>query len=580
MSLQYENIDTKFNRYSVIPSNPKSSDSSLDSSSSITNTNEFSIFIKFFALIFFIWYIVVLSIAYNGFFEIIFKFTNKTRNKILNSIRIDSNNNSNNNNNNEDELLIDDDQLEGVTILRPLKGVDSEMEICLRSCLEQDYPSDKLEILFCVQDNNDSSINLVKRLLNEYKNINAKLLIDDDPNNKYYYGPNPKVNNLSKGYEKASNDILWILDSNVWCRKDILKRSVISLIKSLDNGNPTYNFNTKKGKQVKLVHHVPLAISLNEKTSSYKYLGTKLDEMFLSTSHSKFYVSFNKLSVAPCVNGKSNLYRRSELDNAVRKMGENYEPSNNGQSGDTYRDAAYYSQFNYQGLRFFARYIGEDNMIGIALWDYGKGRTGMTGDCVVQPLGNTKSSSSIISYCNRRIRWLRVRKYMVLMATLLEPTTECLLCGFYGTFGISILFLNSTFNRTYFVLHVLIWYLTDYIQSYKLFNCIKDVNSLSVPSSLSSENLNSFSSNTTSTSTSTSSSTITIPYFLNDSFITDFRIGKFKLKSFKKFSPIWLLREILALPIWIIAFLGSKINWRGQYFIIKSDLSAERLRNQ
>ncbi|GME73455.1 unnamed protein product [[Candida] boidinii] len=568
MSLQYENIDTKFNRYSVIPSNSQSQSSSLKTESSITNTNEFSMFIKLFAVIFFIWYIVVLSLAYNGFFEIMFKFTNKTKNKILNSIRIG--------NNDEDELLVDDDQLEGVTILRPLKGVDPEMEICLRSCLEQDYPLNKLEILFCVQDNNDSSINLVRRLLNDYKHVNAKLLIDDDPNNKYYYGPNPKVNNLAKGYERASNDILWILDSNVWCRKDTLKRSVISLTKSLDNGNPTYNFDTKKGKQVKLVHHVPLAISLNEKASSYKYLGTKLDEMFLSTSHSKFYVSFNRLSVAPCVNGKSNLYRRSELDNAVRKMGENYEPSNNGQSGDTYRDAAYYSQSNYQGLRFFARYIGEDNMIAIALWNYGKGRTGMTGDCVVQPLGNTRSSSSIISYCNRRIRWLRVRRYMVLMATLLEPTTECLLCGFYGTFGISVLFLSSTFNRTYFVIHVLIWYLTDYIQSYKLFNSIKDINSPSVSSSLSSENLNSFSD----TAIPTTLTTITIPYFLNDSFITDFRIGKYKLKSFRKFSPIWLLREILALPIWIIAILGSKINWRGQYFIIKSDLSAERLRNQ
>lgn len=51
-----------------------------------------------------------------------------------------------------------------------------------------------------------------------------------------------------------------------------------------------------------------------------KKLGAKLDEMFMLTSHLKFYVSLNNLAVAPCVNGKSNIYRKSDLDLAVAKI--------------------------------------------------------------------------------------------------------------------------------------------------------------------------------------------------------------------------------------------------------------------
>ncbi|ODV85967.1 glycosyltransferase family 21 protein [[Candida] arabinofermentans NRRL YB-2248] len=490
---------------------------------------QFSVSIPLYtiAVILFIWYLVVVGLAYNGFVEIFRKFNNSLRSKI--------------------DCKIIDSELEGVSILRPIKGVDPEMEICLQSSFQQDYALDKFEIIFCVQDSKDPAINLVERLIAKYPHVDAKLMIDDQAN-KANYGPNPKVNNLAKGYKAAKFDILWVQDSNVWSRPDVLRRSVYSLTHSLDNGRTTK-------RPVKLIHHAPMATCLTQ-NGELSSLGAQLDEMFLATSHSKFYVSLNKVAVAPCVNGKSNLYKRSELDDAVKKMGDLAEVASiDGQSGDRLQDAKYYSLTPGEGLRFFARYIGEDNMIGIALWDFGHGRTGMTGDCVMQP---SSGYNSIFDYCVRRMRWLRVRKYMVLAATLLEPTTECILCGTFGTFAISVLFFNQFFSRAWFVFHVMIWFLTDFIQFHYLFSCVR---------------MNNGSSDTSSTTTGNGSQ----PFFLNESFNMGFRFKGHRFRSLKKFVPIWILREILAFPVWLVAILGSRIDWRGQPFKIKADLSAERL---
>ncbi|KAH3665912.1 hypothetical protein OGAPHI_004101 [Ogataea philodendri] len=462
-----------------------------------------------FADLFFVWYLIVIAVAYNGFFTILFKFTKKSRSRSLSESESSA--------------------CEGVTILRPLKGIDPELETCLRSSFLQKYPKSMLEIIFCVQDQLDPAISIAKKLIAEYPDIDAKLLIDPDQTSKCSYGPNPKVNNLAKGYEAAKFDILWIQDSNVWSRPDTLQRSVVALTRSLNNGKPT-------SRKVNLVHHAPLAVSLGDCFQGA--LGASLDEMFLGTAHSKFYVSLNEVAVAPCVNGKSNVYRRSELDEAVFRMGQSASaPSSDGQSGDIHQDARYYSLQPGHGIRFFARYIGEDNMIGIALWDYCHGRTAMTGDCVVQPLGG---SNGLLAYCHRRIRWLRVRKYMVLAATLLEPTTECLLSGLYGGFAMGVLFGSSYFSKWFFTLHVLVWLATDYIQMCHLFDSVRGGG-------------------------------------IEEPFFVELSSSRVQEKSPTWFLTNWLLRELLALPVWVVAVLGSHIDWRGQPFRIKADLSAEKL---
>jgi ceramide glucosyltransferase len=46
---------------------------------------------------------------------------------------------------------------------------------------------------------------------------------------------------------------------------------------------------------------------------------------------------------------------------------------------------------------------------------------------------------SVREYIARRVRWLRVRKWTVTLATLVEPGVEPLLCSAYGAFAITTL---------------------------------------------------------------------------------------------------------------------------------------------
>ncbi|ODV58372.1 glycosyltransferase family 21 protein, partial [Ascoidea rubescens DSM 1968] len=455
-----------------------------------------------------VWYLAVLTLAYSGVFEI---FTTFRQIKKI-------------------PAVTDPELLAGVTIIRPLKGIDTEIVHCLESSFLQTYPSNKFEIIFCVESSNDPVISIVQELIKKYPKIVSRLLIGDS-SHPDHFGPNPKINNLAKGFLKAKFDIIWVMDSNVWASNGCLMRSVLSF--------------SKKNNKVKVVHHLPLGISFISKSSND--LGSKSDEMFLKTSHAKFYAGFDKVSVAPCVNGKSNLYRKSDIDLAVQNIGMGHIPSTNGQSGDLKADAAYYSQFPGYGIRYFSKFIGEDNMIAIALWNI-HGRTAFSGDCVIQPLENFSLSafSSLKKYCIRRARWLRVRKYMVLAATLLEPTTECFVSGIGASFSVAVLFLKSNylFSYTYFCCHIFFWILTDYFQ----FHILLKYSGADDPR-YSQE----------------------IPFFV----ILSSQSSHYR--NLKQWLPIWLLRETLALPIWIYAMCGQSIDWRGRPFRIRSDLTAEEI---
>lgn len=482
-----------------------------------------------------VWYAVILVVAYNGFLCILRKFRLPPTSTLGTA--------------------------KPVTIIRPIKGIDPELSSCLESSFLQNYPG-PIQILFCIDDPSDVSIPVIKALIAKYPHIDADILISSqDPAtdaSSQHFGPNPKVNNLAKGYLAAKHDILWIMDSNVWASPNILANSVKSLVNNTNNGKKLLDW-----RRVKLVHHVPLALSISSSSATdseyvfspigsrsalpsarslspefrkrlLKKYGAQLDEMFLMTSHSKFYVSLNNLAIAPCVNGKSNLYRRSDLDAAVAAMPSQLSPFFDTKSVKS--DANYYSSLGPgNALKLFARYIGEDNMIGIALWEFMNGRTGLTGDFVLQPLSGV--DNSINDYMTRRVRWLRVRKYMVLAATLVEPTTESIICGIFGTYGLSTLIWHQWFNWKFFAFHMVVWMLTDYVQYHTWVNNIASAR-YSVPWLASLPPLN---------------------------------------RPFWQWLRVWVMREVLALPIWVTAMVGHEIDWRGRPFKIKKDLTAEEL---
>ncbi|KAI8924347.1 glycosyl transferase family 21-domain-containing protein [Entophlyctis helioformis] len=171
-----------------------------------------------------------------------------------------------------------------VSILRPLKGIDFNLEANLESSFLQDYPN--FEIILPLP-------------------------------REQIVGVNPKVNNLIRGYNAAKSDIVWIMDSNISVDHSALARAV----------------DIMQEPGVGLVHHVPCGVYTQS-------LGSLLDAVFLNTAHARMYSTINSLGVASCVVGKSNLFRRSALE-------------------------------DIGGLAYFGQFMAEDNIIGMAVMNKG-----------------------------------------------------------------------------------------------------------------------------------------------------------------------------------------------------------------
>ncbi len=97
---------------------------------------------------------------------------------------------------------------EPVTILRPVCGLDPFDEATLRTTFHLDHPN--YEIIFCSAREHDPAVPLVRALMQQYPGIRSRLLIGDDRST-----PNPKLNNLIKGWNAATTPWVIMADSNV-----------------------------------------------------------------------------------------------------------------------------------------------------------------------------------------------------------------------------------------------------------------------------------------------------------------------------------------------------------------------------
>jgi ceramide glucosyltransferase len=62
-----------------------------------------------------------------------------------------------------------------VTILRPLKGLDTNLYENLESTFTQEYPN--FEIIFSVAEKDDQALPIVRDLILKYPNNNARIII-------------------------------------------------------------------------------------------------------------------------------------------------------------------------------------------------------------------------------------------------------------------------------------------------------------------------------------------------------------------------------------------------------------------
>ncbi|GLB35992.1 putative glycosyl transferase family 21 [Lyophyllum shimeji] len=363
----------------------------------------------------------------------------------------------------------------GVSILRPLKGLDTNLYENLESTFQQEYPN--FEIIFSVAEENDQALPIVRDLISKYPNVKATVVIGEE-----IVGVNPKVNNLIRSYRLAANDILWVLDSNVMAHPGTLARSVDALEGPPPPGSsPTL-------RRVAVVHHVPFAFA-NESR-----IGSRIEEAFLNTNHAKMYIAINTVAVDSCVVGKSNLYRRSDLERV------------NGSLKPVCPGRTNLSSPNHRGLPAFGRFLAEDNMIASALWH----ELGLRHDLSCDIARNAVGNMSLGDYVWRRVRWIRVRRHMVLTATLLEPFTEAVMLSVIASLSLRYLFAVPPWITL--ILHYPLWLSVD----------------LDVYASLAGHPLPA--------------------------------AGRWE------FLLAWAAREVLALPIYILAMFGDEVIWRGNRY--------------
>ncbi|OTA90024.1 glycosyltransferase family 21 protein [Hypoxylon sp. CO27-5] len=459
------------------------------------------------------------------------------------------------------------DDVPHVTIIRPAKGLEPGLYECLASVFHQSYPKDKLTIYFCVSSKQDAAYPVIRKLLGDHPGFDAKVFVEaEDPylhgegghvNN---VGPNPKIRNLSRAYREAKGDIIWPLDSNVWIARDVAGRMVDKLCGYRPDG--------KRVKPFKFVHQLPLVVdtvtSMSSSNSEGQTLlsgssitggsdadtdvqvpssilsrslahgGGRLEEMFMATTHAKFYGAINTVGIAPCIVGKSNMFRKSHLDQVTDPV---QNPILTGRAATLPK-----------GLDHFSLFMCEDHVIGDLLWRSdlpGYANHGLVwGDLAIQPM----AGMSVPAYIARRVRWLRARKWTVLSATLVEHGVESLVCCFYVSFGLTtvpwfhrILGIPQTWRALWYfwLAGVTAWMIVDRI----VFKKLHAGQSIHVDEH-------------------------TPPFARGTS------RGGAEKRRFSEWFLAWLGREVLALPIWTWAvFLGTTVNWRGKRFRVRSDMT-------
>jgi ceramide glucosyltransferase len=494
-----------------------------------------------------------------------------------------------------------EEELPHVTVIRPVKGLEPRLYECLAASLRQTYPKSKIDTVFCVSSRSDLAFPILERLCRDFRDANVRILVEEeDPmllKDKNALGPNPKIRNMSRAYREARGDIVWILDCNVWAGKGVCGR-LVDLLCGYKDG--------EQGKKTKykFVHQTPVAVDMdaqgmtvderkqllgerpaeatdstglasstssnprNHSNSLFRRVmqrgGGRLDEAFLSSAHAKFYNAINTVAVAPCIIGKSTMFRRSQL---------NYITSSN-------PDRA-------PGIDFFSDNICEDHLIGDALWkqkqafekpgaipnpkvSWGK-HAMLFGDFCFQPISHTP----VMAYMDRRIRWLRVRKFTVTLATFVEPGTESILCSLYGAFALTTLpfFQRIGIPPTWLVFLVIwlinmtLWCTVDYIQ-YLLLHSAKTVEiDADTPDFILPQRSAQAYHQAESLKPLLGSKTPKEPTLLDGA-----------RRTFREFFFAWLGREVSALPIWIIAFWGGvTVEWRGRKFWVGLDMKVHEI---
>lgn len=111
-----------------------------------------------------------------------------------------------------------------VSILKPIRGVEDDLEANLESFYRLDYPV--YEILFAIDDWQDRAVEIIRRVSERYPRIRTRILATG-----HHPTENPKIHKLDYLEKQSYGRLLWVADANVRVETDTLRSLVDEYLK-------------------------------------------------------------------------------------------------------------------------------------------------------------------------------------------------------------------------------------------------------------------------------------------------------------------------------------------------------------
>lgn len=175
--------------------------------------------------------------------------------------------------------------LPALSLLKPIKGVEEELEENLRSFFAQSYPG-PLEIVFSSETSDDPGVLVARAIAAEYPDVDTRFVLCDVD-----FGLNPKVSNLAAAYHAARYDLVLQSDANVRAKPGYLEAIVRELV----------------AEDATLLSSI--VVGVGERS-----IGATLENLQLTALIAPSVCTALHVAGVTCVIGKSMLMRKSAID--------------------------------------------------------------------------------------------------------------------------------------------------------------------------------------------------------------------------------------------------------------------------